>query len=179
MANDEQLDRLARQTGETLHGAGLVAVTAESCTGGWIAKCMTDVAGSSNWFDRAFITYSDAAKVAMLDVPPDVIERHGAVSDATVRAMAVGALTRSGADISVAASGVAGPGGGSVEKPVGSVWLAWALRDGDRFAVQAHLAQLEGDRESVRRQSVALALEGLIAVGKPGMLAKKPEKSTV
>ncbi|MEL7447894.1 MAG: nicotinamide-nucleotide amidohydrolase family protein [Pseudomonadota bacterium] len=153
----DSLAAAARDAGEALEAAGLVAVTAESCTGGWIAKALTDVAGSSAWFDRAFITYSNDAKTDMLGVPPATLDAHGAVSEAVVRAMAAGALERSGAGAAVAVSGIAGPGGGSADKPVGTVWFAWAARG----AVDARRELFKGDREAVRRQAVVVALDGL------------------
>lgn len=166
MADDAQLERLASEAGAVLQQAGLVAVTAESCTGGWIAKSFTDVAGSSGWFDRAFITYSNGAKVQMLGVQPEVIEREGAVSEATVEAMAKGALAQSGASVSVAVSGIAGPDGGTPARPVGTVWLAWARRRGSAVEVNSRCLRLEGTREAIRRQSVAIALQGVIALAK-------------
>jgi len=134
-------------------------VTAESCTGGWVAEAMTMVPGSSQWFERGFVTYTDLAKRDMLGVQPDTLERHGAVSEATVREMVAGALANSPGDVALAVSGVAGPGGGTAAKPVGMVCLAWGLRGGDAVAVTRHFP---GDREAVRRDSVIAALEGLI-----------------
>jgi nicotinamide-nucleotide amidase len=134
-------------------------VTAESCTGGWVAEAMTMVPGSSQWFERGFITYTDLAKRDMLGVQADTLERHGAVSEPTVREMVAGALANSPGDVALAVSGVAGPGGGSAAKPVGMVCLAWGLRGGDAVAVTRHFP---GDREAVRRDSVIAALEGLI-----------------
>ncbi|WP_018954466.1 CinA family protein [Thioalkalivibrio sulfidiphilus] len=157
---DEALAGLARDTGQALATAGLRLVTAESCTGGWIAKLLTDIPGSSAWFERGLVTYSNSAKMELLDVPQAVLDVHGAVSEATVRSMAEGALARSGADVSVAVSGVAGPGGGSPEKPVGTVWLAWA---GAGSGAEARRYQFDGDRDAVRRQAVAAALGGVLA----------------
>lgn len=137
--------------------------TAESCTGGWVARVLTSVPGSSNWFERGFVTYSNMAKTEMLDVPADILARHGAVSEPTVRAMAEGALARSRAQVAVAVTGIAGPAGGTAEKPIGTVWFAWA-RAGSETRTQRH--QLDGDREAVRRKSVAIALEGLHAITK-------------
>lgn len=134
---------------------GLHVTTAESCTGGLIAKFITDRAGSSAWFEYGFVTYSNGAKSDLLGVDPKVIESAGAVSDATVRAMAEGALRRAGADYAVAVSGVAGPGGGTARNPVGSVWIACAGRGG---TATAHL-QLTGDRASIRESSARRALE--------------------
>jgi nicotinamide-nucleotide amidase len=132
--------------------------TAESCTGGGIAEAITRIAGSSAWFEAGYVTYSNTQKSAQLGVPEELFPRVGAVSREVVEAMARGAQSRSGARFAVAVSGIAGPGGGSAEKPVGTVWLAWA--DGDqRFAERC---QFSGDRESVRRQTVQRALDGLL-----------------
>ena len=136
--------------------------TAESCTGGWIAKALTDIAGSSQWFLEGFVTYSDRAKQQRLAVPRAVLEKHGAVSEATVRAMALGALKRAGATTAVAVTGIAGPGGAVPGKPVGTVWLGWAERRGRVIRVAVQLRQFRGDREAVRRKTVRAALEGLL-----------------
>lgn len=132
--------------------------TAESCTGGLIAACCTDIAGSSDWFERGFVTYSNAAKTEMLGVDADLINRHGAVSEPVVRAMAQGALQHSAAQVAVAVTGVAGPGGGSAAKPVGTVWLGWATPAGVVSEVQ-HFA---GDRAQVRAATVLHALQRLV-----------------
>ena len=132
--------------------------TAESCTGGLIAASCTAVSGSSDWFERGFVTYSNASKTEMLGVDAALIAQHGAVSEAVARAMAEGALAHSHADIAVAVTGVAGPTGGSAEKPVGTVWLAWALRRG---IVHTELLHLPGDRAAVRAATVAHALAGV------------------
>jgi len=131
---------------------------AESCTGGWIAKCCTDRAGSSAWFERGFVTYSNAAKTDLLGVDAALLERAGAVSEAVARAMAAGALGRSAADVALAVTGIAGPDGGTPDKPVGTVWFAWAVGG----PVAAECVRFEGGREAVRRQSVRYALEGLL-----------------
>lgn len=136
-----------------------VIATAESCTGGWVAQELTSIAGSSVWFDRGFVTYSNAAKEEMLGVSAEIIKNHGAVSEQVVRAMAEGVLAKSSASISVSISGVAGPGGGSAEKPVGTVWFAWA-EAGQETEVQKYC--FEGDRESVRKQAVRVALQGIL-----------------
>jgi nicotinamide-nucleotide amidase len=149
---------LAVEAGRTLQAGGRMLVTAESCTGGWVAEAMTMVPGSSQWFERGFITYTDLAKQDMLGVRPDTLERYGAVSEATVREMVAGALANSPGDVALAVSGVAGPGGGTAAKPVGMVCLAWGLRGGDAVAVTRHFP---GDREAVRRDSVIAALQGL------------------
>lgn len=155
-----QLEVLAAQLGAQLLARGEYLTAAESCTGGWLAQSVTAIAGSSGWFDRGFVTYSNAAKSDMLGVPAQTLARHGAVSEATARAMAQGALSYSLADWSVAITGIAGPGGGTIEKPVGMVCFAWAWKNG---GCEASTAQFTGDREAVRRQSVALALQGLLA----------------
>lgn len=138
-------------------------MTVESCTGGYVAKLLTDIAGSSAWFDGGWVTYSNEAKQRDAGVLKATLDAHGAVSEAVVREMASGGLVRSGADRAVAISGVAGPGGGTPRNPVGSVWFAVAVRGneggGERVRVLARHAQLEGDRDAVRRQSAAIALE--------------------
>lgn len=152
------MEALARRVGERLKAAGEVLATAESCTGGWAAQVVTSVAGSSAWFDRGFITYSNAAKQEVLGVRPETLGRHGAVSEETAREMARGALERSAATIALSITGVAGPAGGSAGKPVGTVCLAWS-RGGE---VHSETHRFAGDRESVRRQSVIFALEGVL-----------------
>ncbi|MCU0767576.1 MAG: nicotinamide-nucleotide amidase [Gammaproteobacteria bacterium] len=156
--DDRALADLARRLGDRLLVRGWMAAAAESCTGGWIAKTLTDVPGSSGWFDRGFVTYTNAAKQDLLGVDGATLAAHGAVSEATVREMAAGALDRSGAQVAVAVSGVAGPTGGTPDKPVGTVWLAWARRDG---TTDTRHRRFDGDREAVRRQAVAEAIQGL------------------
>jgi nicotinamide-nucleotide amidase len=141
-----------------LKARGWMLATAESCTGGLIASACTSLAGSSDWFERGFVTYSNDAKRELLDVPADLIARHGAVSEEVARAMAEGALARSPATIAISATGIAGPGGGSAAKPVGTVWLGLAVRG--RPATATPL-QLHGDRASIRRQTLASALRAL------------------
>ncbi len=160
---------LSRQCGELLLQQGARVCTAESCTGGWVAQAITAVAGSSDWFDVGFVTYSNSAKQQVLQVPADLLEgaqAPGAVSRETVLAMAAGALQRSGAHYAIATSGIAGPGGGTEFKPVGTVWIGWAWQLPG--SAQGHsLAQVQrfiGDREAVRRQSVIAAREGLLAL---------------
>jgi nicotinamide-nucleotide amidase len=155
----ETLIDLADNLGRALAARGWRVATAESCTGGLVAGAITDVAGSSGWFDRGFVTYSNEAKVELLGVRPETLAGHGAVSEPTVREMAAGALDRSRADIVVAVTGVAGPGGGTPEKPVGLVWLAWGVRGG---GVDAVSRRIPGDRATVRDVTVAAALAGLI-----------------
>ncbi len=150
---------LAEQLGSVLKEAGHVLVTAESCTGGWVAKQVTDIAGSSSWFDRGFVTYTNEAKQEMLGVDARIIEQYGAVSLQTVAAMAEGSLHYSSATVSIAISGVAGPAGGSPEKPVGTVCFGWAFHAKSVFTQQQYFT---GDREDVRRQSVDYALQYLL-----------------
>ena len=154
------MDRVATisQLARHLQQRGWRLACAESCTGGGIAAALTDVAGSSAWFDRGFVTYSNQAKQEMLGVSPETLLRHGAVSRETVMEMARGALERSRAQLTVAVSGIAGPGGGTRDKPVGTVWLAWAS-DGDVAAVHRHFS---GDRAAVRAASIDVALRGLL-----------------
>ena len=154
-------DALAAAVGEALARAGLTLAVAESCTGGLVAARVTSVAGSSAWFDRGFVTYSNAAKEQMLGVEPAILAAHGAVSEPTVRAMARGALERSGAGAALAVSGVAGPGGGSPEKPVGTVCVAWQRAGG---AARSRRLLLPGDRDAVRAAAAQAALEGLLAL---------------
>lgn len=154
-----ELEILAQELGSALLARGEWLAVAESCTGGWLAQSVTAIAGSSGWFDRGFVTYSNAAKVDMLGVPETTLDRHGAVSEATARAMAQGVLAHSRADWAVAITGIAGPSGGSPEKPVGTVCFAWAAKDGGCEAQTCHLA---GDRGAVREQSVRHALSGLL-----------------
>jgi nicotinamide-nucleotide amidase len=159
MSADDALDNLAAQLGAALKARGARLVTAESCTGGWVAQCVTSIAGSSDWYDRGFITYSNASKEELLGVRRATLEAQGAVSEQTAREMAAGALERSRADVAVAVTGVAGPGGGTPAKPVGMVCFAWVAR-----GTSPHSAtrSFPGDRASVRRQSVIAALEGVI-----------------
>jgi nicotinamide-nucleotide amidase len=155
---DEHLRQLAEQLGVRMRQSRDRLVTAESCTGGWIAKAVTDVAGCSDWFDCGMAAYSYEAKQALLGVRPQTLEIHGAVSRDTVIEMVSGALVSSGASIAVAVTGIAGPGGGSEDKPVGTVWLAWKRRGG---YAKAERFQFDGDRDAVRRQTVEAALHGL------------------
>jgi nicotinamide-nucleotide amidase len=155
---DPQLQALAERIGAQLRAARQMLVTAESCTGGWIAKMVTDIAGSSDWFDCGLVAYSYEAKQALLSVNPHTLEWHGAVSRETAIEMVSGALVHSGASVAVAVTGIAGPGGGTSDKPVGTVWVAWKRRGG---YPKAELFQFNGDREAVRRQTVQAALAGL------------------
>jgi nicotinamide-nucleotide amidase len=160
--SEGELKRLAARVGRHLLKEHRHAATAESCTGGWIAKALTDIAGSSNWFVEGFITYSDESKVRRLGVPQAILTKHGAVSEATVRAMAAGALRRSKAQVAVAVTGIAGPGGAVPGKPVGTVWLSWATRRHGAIRVATESRRFRGDREAVRRKTVRAALLGLL-----------------
>ena len=157
--SDEELLQMAHTLGQKLHGKGWMLTTAESCTGGWLAQIITAIPGSSAWFDCGFITYSNESKQDMLGVTAETLEAHGAVSEETVQEMATGALKHSRAHISASISGIAGPGGGSREKPVGMVCNGWALSDG---TVLSSTCRLSGDREEIRSRAVASALRGLI-----------------
>ena len=156
---DDELYRLAEEVGNALKQHGMMLVTAESCTGGWVAEAVTAVPGSSSWFDRGFITYTNQAKQEMLGVTAATLAAFGAVSEQTVREMVAGALSHSRAQVAVAISGIAGPGGGMPEKPVGTVWLAWMLANG---VVSSDRRQFVGDRSEVRRQAVGAALRGVL-----------------
>ncbi|HEX7326569.1 MAG TPA: CinA family protein [Rhodanobacteraceae bacterium] len=156
--DDDALHALTVKLAVALQRRRWVLATAESCTGGWIAKACTDIPGSSAWFNGAAVTYSNAAKRALLGVGAATLERHGAVSRECALEMVAGALARFAADVAVSVTGIAGPGGGSPEKPVGTVWVAWQPRAGDPEASVFHFA---GDRDAVRRQTIAAALQGL------------------
>jgi len=155
----------AAELGRVLEARRFRVATAESCTGGLVAGAITDVAGSSAWFDRGFVTYSNEAKVEMLGVRPETLAAHGAVSEATAREMAAGALAASGAELAVAITGIAGPSGGSPDKPVGRVCFAWASRNGPLDSATMDFA---GDRAAVRQAAVAAALRGLLDRVGPG-----------
>jgi len=165
--SDSTLSMLTREVGLRLLDSKRRLVTAESCTGGWIAKLCTDIAGSSDWFDCGFVCYSNAAKMRDLGVSEKLLESAGAVSDEVVRAMAEGAIARTGANVALAVSGIAGPSGAVLGKPVGTVWFALANRQEDRLECQGHLIQFDGNRDAVRRQSVEYALNLLRAMPKP------------
>lgn len=153
------MDVLAAQVGGLLKAHGLMLATAESCTGGGIAYAVTEVAGSSAWFERGFVTYSNLSKQQMLGVAEATIKQHGAVSEAVVREMAAGALSRSAAQVALAVSGIAGPDGGTPDKPVGTVWFAWALHNGP---VVARMHRLDGNRAEVRVKAGRIALRGVM-----------------
>jgi nicotinamide-nucleotide amidase len=155
---DDDIRALAARLGELALARQVMLATAESCTGGLVAGAITEIAGSSDWFERGFVTYSNRAKIELLGVDAETIARHGAVSEQTARAMARGARAASGAQWTVAVTGVAGPSGGSPGKPVGTVWFAWAGPEG----VEALHRRLDGNRAAVRAASVAIALQGLV-----------------
>lgn len=159
MSADVELDSLAKALGERLRNKRLKLAVAESCTGGWIAKCVTDVAGSSQWFDRGFVVYSNRAKTDLLGVAAQTLLQYGAVSEQVATEMAQGALAHSHADLALAITGIAGPDGGAPDKPVGLVWLATRRRGREVVASEHRFA---GDRDAVRRQAVATGLQRLI-----------------
>jgi len=164
---DTELYQLAEQVAEKLTETGDRLGTAESCTGGWVAKCMTDVPGSSAWFERGYVVYTGLAKQQMLDVPAEVINASGEVSEAVVRSLAEGVLAKSTASVSLAISGIAGPGGGSDEKPVGTVWFAWSRAEKVSGVVRGvktvtEMQCFSGDREAVRKQAVVSAMKGVL-----------------
>ncbi|SFR76583.1 nicotinamide-nucleotide amidase [Marinobacter daqiaonensis] len=158
MLRDETIQRVVSEVGDLLSLRGQTMVTAESCTGGWIAKALTDRPGSSGYMLGGLVTYSNGMKRDVLHVSAESLEHSGAVSEPVVRQMVEGAVTVSGADFAVAVSGVAGPEGGTDEKPVGTVWFAWGAPDTGVIAQRCHF---DGDRDAVRRQSVVYALQGL------------------
>lgn len=157
-ADDGALLALAQDVAVEFTRRGATLVTAESCSGGWIAKTLTDIAGSSAWFECGVVAYSYEAKEALLGVRPETLEEHGAVSRETAIEMVSGALARYGASVAVAVTGIAGPSGGTADKPVGTVWISWKRRGG---YAQAELFHFDGDRDAVRRQTVASALVGV------------------
>ncbi|MFG6138453.1 CinA family protein [Halomonas sp. B23F22_10] len=159
MSVSPETRRLAERLGALCRERGASVATAESCTGGGVANAITEIAGSSDYFETGYVTYSNAAKTRLLGVPEPLLERCGAVSHEVVEAMVAGACTESGADLAVAISGVAGPGGGSADKPVGTVWLAW----GAPGRVRTERRHFAGERDAVRDQAVNVALQGLIA----------------
>jgi len=162
LTTDSELQRLATKVGALLIDSERRIVTAESCTGGWIAKVMTDIPGSSNWFLGGIVAYSNTLKQSLLGVLPSTLAAHGAVSAETAREMAIGALETLGGQVAVAVTGIAGPDGGQPGKPVGTVWFAWAWRSHDEIATRVALETFSGDREAVRRQTVARALNELL-----------------
>ena len=161
--SDLELQSLTQNTAHYLLNKIWYLTCAESCTGGWVAKCCTDLAGSSAWFERGFVTYSNQAKQDCLRVKATTLEQFGAVSEQTAIEMAEGAIDASQANISLAITGIAGPDGGTKHNPVGSIWFAWALRSGS-VITKHHV--FKGDRDAVRRQAVAMALQGVIDIVK-------------
>ncbi len=151
--------RLSARVGKLLKERGLMLATAESCTGGWVAQVVTSVSGSSEWFDRGFVSYSNHSKQEMLGVRSETLDQYGGVSEEVVKEMATGALANSKAQVSVAISGIAGPSGGTPHKPIGTVWLGWAMEGAEPRCRSTHFA---GDREMVRQQAVMAALQGII-----------------
>jgi len=162
MFSDADIADLVKELAKCLLSRGRTLATAESFTWGWISKALTYLPGSSDWFGFGLVTYSDEAKQRLLGVQSATLERHGAVSEQVVEEMARGVLQQSGAELGLAVSGVAGPGGGSEDKPVGTVWFAWSWREADGIQVQTGLQKFPGDRESVRRQAVMFALQGVL-----------------
>jgi nicotinamide-nucleotide amidase len=158
LPGEQEFDRLVQKLASRLMKCGWTMATAESCTGGWIAKCCTDLAGSSAWFDRGFVTYSDRAKHELLGVELNTLEKAGAVSKATAIQMAEGARRQAGVNAALAVTGIAGPDGGTADKPVGTVWFGWSL---EGRAASSEVMHFEGDRDAVRRQTVVHALSGL------------------
>lgn len=160
----DRIAALAAAVGAALRARGLMLATAESCTAGGVAYAVTQVAGSSAWFDRGFVTYSNAAKRQMLGVPAADLDAHGAVSEPVARAMVLGALAESDAQVALAVTGIAGPAGGSADKPVGLVCFAWGQRRAAATAVRTARRRFDGDRAAVRTRSIIVALEGVLEV---------------
>ncbi len=161
VSDADKIDVLAADLVGELVATGKTVATAESCTGGWIAKALTDVSGSSQCFGYGIVSYSNGAKESMLGVNPATLLQHGAVSEAVAAEMAAGVLALSGAALAVAVSGIAGPDGGTNEKPVGTVWVAWAVRGGSKPEISSKLHYFSGDRHAVRSQTVIVALQGI------------------
>ena len=162
MADHESIHKLAAAVVNDMTEAGKAVSTAESCTGGWVSKALTDIPGSSAVFHYGVVSYSNGAKEHILGVKNDTLEQHGSVSEPVVGEMAEGVLNLSGADIAVAVSGIAGPTGGTQEKPVGTVWFAWAIRDGGKIRSETQQAHFDGDRELIRELTVVHALQGVL-----------------
>lgn len=161
LINGQKLQQLAKQTGKLLAQQGLMLVSAESCTGGWLGQTITTIPGSSKWYERGFITYSNISKQEMLGIDSDTLEQYGAVSEQTAKEMVAGAISRSHAQVGVSITGIAGPDGGTTAKPVGMICFGWALKDG---LARNEIHHLNGDREMIRSQAVAIALQGVIAL---------------
>lgn len=164
MTTDTELQRLATKVGAHLLDSERRLVTAESCTGGWIGKVLTDIPGSSRWYLGGAVSYSNTLKQSLLGVLPSTLARHGAVSGEAAREMAIGALETLGGHIAVAVTGIAGPDGAQADKPVGTVWFGWAWHAGDAIETRLQIETFAGDREAVRRQSVARALTELLTL---------------
>jgi nicotinamide-nucleotide amidase len=164
MTIDTELQQLAAKVGVHLLDAERRLVTAESCTGGWVGKVLTDIPGSSNWYLGGVISYSNTLKQSLLGVLPSTLMHQGAVSEAAAREMAIGALETLGGHVAIAVTGIAGPDGGQPGKPVGTVWFGWAWRADDAIETRVALETFGGDREAVRRQSVIRALAGLLTL---------------
>lgn len=162
MADHESIRKLAAAVVNDMAEAGKAVSTAESCTGGWVSKALTDIPGSSAVFHYGVVSYSNGAKEHILGVTNATIEEHGSVSEPVVEEMAEGVLNLSGSDIAVAVSGIAGPDGGTKEKPVGTVWFAWAMRSGGKIRTETHRAHFDGDRDLIRELTVAHALQGVL-----------------
>lgn len=157
--SDASLQQLVEEIAQLLVSQQQRLATAESCTGGWVAKCCTDLAGSSAWFERGFVTYSNEAKIEELGVAAATLNKNGAVSLSVVEEMALGALQHSDADMSVAITGIAGPDGGTTDKPVGTVWIGWAMKEA---GIHSICFQFAGDRNAIRKQAVFEALTGIV-----------------
>src|SRR5580700_5001224 len=179
MERDPELYELAERVGQKLRAAGRRIATAESCTGGWVAKALTDVPGSSQWFECGFVTYSNAAKMRDLGVATRTLQSFGAVSEQTVREMAEGALRVSGAQVALAISGIAGPDGGTPGKPVGTVWFCAAARAGAAIDIIAEEKLFNGDRAFVRSRSVEHALRLILRLDLPVRLETTPRPDAV
>ncbi|MET0659212.1 MAG: CinA family protein [Steroidobacteraceae bacterium] len=164
MTSDAELSGLAAELASALRTRSLQLVTAESCTGGWVGKVLTEIPGSSAWYLGGVVSYSNALKTSLLGVQPDTLAAHGAVSPDTAREMALGAVARCGGTCGLSVTGIAGPDGGTADKPVGLVWFGWAVRQGDQIVARVAQECFAGDRDSVRRQAVVRALRGMIEV---------------
>jgi nicotinamide-nucleotide amidase len=173
MSSQIELKRLAARVGRQLLASRRRLVTAESCTGGWVAKAITDIAGSSQWFEGGYVTYSNETKKRTLGVSAETLARHGAVSEQVAREMARGAIAASGADVAVAITGIAGPDGGSPDKPVGTVWFCWAMRHGKSLRLTTRKSRYRGDRAAVRSQSVATALREILTASARALHRRK------
>lgn len=177
MSDKTSPGKLAIELGKRLAALRWTAATAESCTGGGLAYTITTVPGSSSWFEQGFVTYSNRAKEQQLGVKASILEGHGAVSNLAVIGMVEGALSKSQAKVAVAITGIAGPGGGSEDKPVGTVWIAWKIRDGKAFS---HLFTFSGGRKAIREAAIIEALKGLVALlDKKTTQNNHTEKNTV